>query len=335
LKNPKRKKEVQSESFGHHVFIFHSYHKPMNTTYETHINPETERFAVALFIAALVHLIAIYGIGFTMPKSAQLLNTTMEVILVQKSTDDIPKNADFLAQVNYQGGGESEQKVRPSTPTIAPFPDESAEMVFTPPPPQLAMAPKKDQIEILTTDKSAPNDAEQQQEMTEPEEPAEQGNADQTTELEEYATENTLFINALAVKLASLQAELNDEYQEYAKRPRKTFINSSTREYKYARYMDSWRRKVERIGNINYPDKARRERISGSLILDVALNPNGTVHKVEIKHPSKSKILDEAALRIVRLAAPFDPFPENIRKATDILHITRTWEFRYNNLTSR
>jgi protein TonB len=197
------------------------------------------------------------------------------------------------------------------------------------------MAPKKDQIEILTTHQRAPYEAEQQQEITEPEEPAEQGNADQTTDFEEYATENTLFINALAIKLASIQAELDDEFEEYAKRPRQAFINSNTREYKYARYMDQWRRKVEYIGNTNYPDKARHQKISGSLILDVALNPNGTVHKVEIKQPSKSKILDEAALRIVRLAAPFDPFPENIRQATDILHITRTWEFRYNNLTSR
>jgi protein TonB len=253
----------------------------------------------------------------------------------KKSTDKVPEKADFLAQVNYQGGGESEQKLRPSTPTIAPFPDETAQIVFTPPPPQVAMAPKKDQIEILTTHQRAPYEAEQQQEITEPEEPAEQGNADQTTDFEEYATENTLFINALALKLASIQAELDEEFEEYAKRPRQAFINSNTREYKYARYMDQWRRKVEYIGNTNYPDKARHQKISGNLILDVAINPNGTIHNVEIKQPSKSKILDEAALRIVRLAAPFDPFPENIRQATDILHITRTWEFRYNNLTSR
>jgi protein TonB len=107
----------------------------MNTTYDIHIDPDTERFASALFIAALVHVVAIYGVGFTMPKSTQLLNTTMEVILVQKSTDKVPEKADFLAQVNYQGGGESEQKLRPSTPTIAPFPDETAQIVFTPPPP--------------------------------------------------------------------------------------------------------------------------------------------------------------------------------------------------------
>jgi len=301
----------------------------MNTTYDIHIDPDTERFAVALFIAALVHVVAIYGVGFTMPKSTQLLNTTMEVILVQKSTDNVPEKADFLAQVNYQGGGESEQKVRPSTPTIAPFPDETAEMVFTPPPPQVAMAPKKDQIEKLTIPQPAPDEVELQPEITEPEEPAEQGNADQTTEFEE-STENTLIINALAIKRASLQAELDQEFEEYAKRPRQTFISSSTREYEYAGYMVQWQREVEDIGNTNYPDKARRQKISGSLILDVALNPNGTIHNVEITHPSESKILDEAALRIVRLAAPFDPFPENIRKATDILHITRTWEFRYS-----
>jgi protein TonB len=307
----------------------------MNITNDTHIDPDTERFAAALFIAALVHVVAIYGVGFAMPKATQTLNTTMEVILVQKSTDKAPKEAEYLAQVNYEGGGESEQKVRPATPTIAPFPDETAEEVFTPPPPQIAAAPKEHQIETLTTDNPAQHEVEQQEEITPPDEPTESGNAEQTTVFEEYMSENTLFINALALKLASIQAELDEKFEEYAKRPRQTFINSSTKEYKYARYMDAWRRQIEDIGNANYPDKARRKKISGSLILNVALNSNGTVYDVEIKQPSKYKVLDEAALRIVRLAAPFDPFPENIRKATDILHITRTWEFRYNNLSSR
>ncbi len=305
----------------------------MNTTNDTHIDPDTERFAAALFIAALVHVVAIYGVGFAMPKAVQSPNTTMEIILVQKSTDKAPKEADYLAQDNYEGGGESEQKVRPSTPTIAPFPDVTAEEVFTPPPPQMAAAPKEHQIETLTTDKPAQHESEQR--ITPPDEPAESGDASQTTVFEEYMSENTLFINALALKLASIQAELDEKFEEYAKRPRTKFINSSAKAYKYARYMDAWRRQIEDIGNANYPDKARRKKISGSLILNVALNSNGTVYNVEIKQPSKYKVLDEAALRIVRLAAPFDPFPENIRKETDILHITRTWEFSYNSLSSR
>ena len=91
--------------------------------------------------------------------------------------------------------------------------------------------------------------------------------------------------------------------------------------------MEAWRSKVERIGNLNYPDDARKRKLSGSLILEVALNPDGTVNQITIRQPSRYKILDDAAIRIVRLAAPFSPFPEGIREDVDILHITRTWQF--------
>ncbi|RKZ75410.1 MAG: hypothetical protein DRR19_29345 [Candidatus Parabeggiatoa sp. nov. 1] len=301
-------------------------------TAETYnIDPTTERFAVALFVATLVHIVVIHGIGFVAPKPAETLNTSMEIILVQKSTDKAPEKADYLAQVNHEGGGDSEQEGRPSTPTLAPFPDQTANTVFTPPPPQVAAARLDKQIETLTIDKPAQHEVEQQ--ITPPDGPTEQGNGSQDIVSKEYMSDNILYINVLTAKRASIQAELYKTIEAHAKKPRSTFIHSSTREYKYANYMDAWRRKAEGIGNTNYPDKVRRKKLSGSLILDVALNSNGTIHNVEIKESSKYQIIDEAALRIVRLAAPFDAFPESIRKGTDILHITSTWEFRYNRLT--
>ena len=307
----------------------------MNTNL-VYIDPDTERFAVALVIAALVHLVIIYGVGFAMPKVTKPINSTMEIVLVQKSTEQVPNKADYLAQATHEGGGNSELKSRPSTPTIAPFPDQNAEMVFTPPPPQVtATAPQLDQIKLLTTETETTHQVEQQPLVNSPEEANEPGEISQPRMLEKYISENTLFINVSAAKLASIQAELDEQFNSYAKRLRQKYISASTKEYKYARYMEAWRRKVEYIGNLNYPDKVRRQKLSGSLVLDVALNSNGTIRQVEIKQPSKYKILDEAALRIVRLAAPFDSFPEDIRKETDILHITRTWEFRYNSLTSR
>ncbi len=287
------------------------------------IDPTTERFAVALFVATLVHIVVIHGIGFVAPKPAETLNTSMEIILVQKSTDKAPEKADYLAQVNHEGGGNSEQEGRPSTPTLAPFPDQTANTVFTPPPPQVAAARLDKQIETLTIDKPAQHEVEQQ--ITPPDGPTEQGNGSQDIVSKEYMSDNILYINVLTAKRASIQAELYKTFEAYAKKPRRTFIHSSTREYKYATYMKAWRRKAEGIGN--------RQKLSGSLILDVALNPNGTIHNVEIKESSKYQIIDEAALRIVRLAAPFDAFPESIRKGTDILHITSFWEFRYNSLT--
>jgi len=306
----------------------------VNTTF-VYIEPVTERFAVALFIATLIHLVLLYGIGFSMPAPAKTLNTTMEIILVQKSTEKPPKKADYLAQVSHEGGGEHSKKARPVTPTIAPFPDQTADLVFTPPPPQIAMAPKEDQVEIVTTEKEAKYQVEQHEKATPPEEPSKQGNASETSVVEEYISENVLFINAVAVKLASIQAELDEKFEDYTKIPRKKFISSSTKEYKYANYMDAWRRKIEQVGTQFYRKQTHLKSLEGDLILDVAINPDGTIYHVKIRTPSKLTALNEAALRIVRLAAPYELFPENIHKETDILHITRTWEFRYNALNSR
>jgi periplasmic protein TonB len=304
-------------------------------TQSLYLKPDTERFIVALVIATLIHYAIIYGVGFAMPKSAQPLNTTMEVILVQKRTEQTPKQADYLAQVSYEGGGERLEEIRPSTPTIAPFPDQTAEMVFTPPPPQIAAAPTDYQFQILTTEQSSPDQVVRQKEVIPPDELGEQGYDTQNLVFKDFVTENTLLVNTHAMKLASLQAELDEEFEEYAKRPRKKFINASTQEYRYANYMENWRRKVEEVGNANYPEQARHQKLSGNLILDVAIKYDGTLHQVEIKDPSNHNILNESTLQIVHLAAPFDAFPEEIRKETDILHITRTWRFRYNGLSSR
>ena len=91
--------------------------------------------------------------------------------------------------------------------------------------------------------------------------------------------------------------------------------------------MEAWRAKVERVGNLNYPEEARRRNISGQLVLDVALNPDGKINQITIRRSSGYKVLDDAAIRIVELAAPYSPFPEAIRAETDVLHITRTWQF--------
>jgi protein TonB len=91
--------------------------------------------------------------------------------------------------------------------------------------------------------------------------------------------------------------------------------------------MEAWRAKVERVGNLNYPEAARKQNLSGSLILDVALNADGSINQITIRRSSGQKVLDDAAIRIVELASPFAPFPEQVREETDILHITRTWQF--------
>ena len=290
----------------------------------------TDRFVIALFVAVSIHVVGI-GSGFIMPPVPESVNTTMEVIIVQKSTDKAPEKADYLAQVNYKGGGETEQEHRPATPTIAPFPDSTAEIVFTPPPDQAAAAPTEYKTEILAAKTDSQHKVETKPDIIPPDEPAEHGQDSQTEN--NYVSENEIFINEFAVKFASMQAEFDKKYREYAKRPRQEFINSSTKEYKYANYMDTWRRKIENVGTKYYQNNFKG--ISGSVVLEVAINSNGTVYDIKITKPSNHSRIDAAALQIVHLTLPFEPFPESIRKEVDILHITRTWTFNDDSLISR
>jgi protein TonB len=140
----------------------------------------------------------------------------------------------------------------------------------------------------------------------------------------------------LTLAISSLQAQLDLQRQAYAKRPRRYTISSaSTKKSHDALYLDSWRRRIEAVGNINYPLAARQQKLYGSLRMLVALFPNGEVSEIQILQPSGHNLLDQAAVQIVNMASPFDPFPEAMRAEADILEIIRTWRFHEGNaLTS-
>jgi protein TonB len=129
-----------------------------------------------------------------------------------------------------------------------------------------------------------------------------------------------------ALALARMEAQIARQVDEYNKRPRKQFVGARTAESRFAMYVESWRRKVEQIGNLNYPESARG-RVYGSLRVTVAIKPDGSIDEIQVDRPSEHKVLNEAALKIVRLAAPYAPFPPEIKRDTDILVITRTWTF--------
>ncbi|MEK7835499.1 MAG: energy transducer TonB, partial [Pseudomonadota bacterium] len=130
-----------------------------------------------------------------------------------------------------------------------------------------------------------------------------------------------------SIQIARLEAQIDKDMDSYQKRPRRRFVGARTQEYRFARYIEDWRVKVERVGTLNYPQAARDQKIYGSLQLTVSINADGTVENVEINRSSGQRILDEAALRIVRLGAPYSAFPANISRDTDVLSITRTWTF--------
>ena len=318
-----------------------------------------DRFSLTLCLAIIAHGIVILGITFKPEEMLRPRYETMEIILVQQESEPV-KDAEILAQANLEGGGDSTEQLTPATPLPAPFPEQVPEISAppenqkqipaesTPPVPEVKETDTKpepveaveqiavekessDDIPVEATEKSAeePQPSEQQnRETVEQPEVAEKEPVPEEKETPPMPSATTLLTNSF--KIASLSAEIRRKMEAKAERPRRKFISASTKEYKYAAYMEAWRAKVERVGNLNYPDEARRKNLTGSLILDVALNADGSVNQITIRHSSGSKILDDAAIRIVELSAPFAPFPDHIREETDILHITRTWQFLNN-----
>jgi len=279
-------------------------------------NPLTN-LGFTLVGATLLHVVLILGTGFSMPRPQhddQL--PELEITLVQSHRPSEPDRADYLANVSQEGGGESprpdlatspEQVVIPSpvakTPREAQAPAEAIEQHRPPP------------RELLLDDKSDPMDLEVKAEPEKRPTPK--------VELKRGIRQS---VNTQELR-EQLMAAIAEEHQAYQKRPRRKFLSASTREYKYAAYMDAWRTKVERIGNLNYPEEAKQRNLTGSLVLDVAIRPDGTIDNINVIRSSRQQVLDDAAIRIVRLAAPYSPFPQNFRDDVDILHITRTWKF--------
>lgn len=301
-----------------------------------------DRLALTVCIALICHAILILGVSFVPADSPEPHFDTMEVILVQTHSETAPKEASYLSQANLEGAGDSENTERPSSPTSEQLPRQDDEV--TPPAYSLGEALPDPVIPEVMQSKTALGKGTQlatespRAEPTTPkpefpERDSEQSRADdkskRTTPQREEPSAAQLIANSFAI--ASLNAEIQQRLSAKAKRPRRKFISAGTREYRYAAYMEAWRAKVERVGNLNYPDKARQRKLSGSLIVEVQINPDGSVKEMLVRRSSGHKLLDDAALRIVQLAAPFAPFPDGIARDVDVLHVTRTWQFLNNH----
>ncbi len=280
-----------------------------------------ERFGFTVFLSACVHAIIILGVGFTYLEE---LNSepALEITMAQYRSEFAPDDADFLAQENQIGSGTLDSKAAPSTPFESEFNDDLIQEVV--PVPQSREIVNEIEVQDTAVISSFQNEQQVQQQLDELEVEEEKPMSDQATP------------NELTLAIASLQAQLDLQRQAYARRPRKYTISSaSTKKSHDALYLDSWRRRIEAVGNINYPAEARQQQLYGSLRLLVALLPNGDVSEIQILQSSGHSILDQAALEIVNMAAPFDPFPEAMRAEADILEIIRTWRFHEGNaLTS-
>jgi len=263
-----------------------------------------DRMAMTLFFAIALHAIIILGITFGQfddPPPENVL-PTLDITVSNRRTP-APDEADYLAETSQDGGGNTTEKIQP-TQTIP----EQAPAVM----PQQPVESPAQVVSASVAEKKVHQEKTETPETEKPEITA--------TELIERSME-----------MVNLNEQLNESMQAYAHRPRHIYVSARTQEYKYANYMSEWVKKVERVGNLNYPDEARRAGLTGKLIMDVTMNADGTVRNISIMRTSGHKVIDEAAIRIVNLAAPFPPFPEDILKDADIMHITRTWEFSTSN----
>jgi periplasmic protein TonB len=267
---------------------------------------------VAVIASIAFHVMVIVGVGFKLPRWRGLdaPHNVMDVVLVNSKSASKPAKADALAQANLEGGGNTDRKLRASTPLPPPVDARQ-------PSPELKAA--EERVKQLET--------ESRELMLQMKSAAQVTPAQQPQEARDIVERN--------LEIERLMAQIRREHQAYQERPRKKFIGARTQEYRFATYIDRWRAKVERIGTLNYPEEARTRRIYAKLQLTVGIKQNGEIESVEVNRTSGYPFLDRAAQRIVRLAAPFEPFPQEIRNDVDILYITRTYMFtRADELTT-
>ncbi len=270
---------------------------------------ESSRLGATLVLSALVHAMLVLGIGFAAEDAAPMV-PTLDVILSQTRTELTPAQADFLAQANNQGGGEHDRSTRPTAPQAGPLPQ-----------PEDGLAPRP--LRAQTPAPSPPPDARVISSIRAEEAvPTAQPTPDVAPAPLPPGQEKI----ARDIEMARLAAEIQLRSQQYAKRPKRKFVSASTKEYAWAQYLRGWVDRVERVGNLNYPDEARRRRIGGLVVISVGVRRDGSVESTRIIQSSNIPMLDNAAIRIVQLSAPFEPLPKT-REDPDVLHVTRTWQF--------
>jgi periplasmic protein TonB len=236
-------------------------------------------------------------------------HNVMDVVLVNSKSLTAPSKADALAQANLDGGGNTDEarRAKTSLPAIEQAAKQEARAS------QERIKQLEQEMKTLMTQAKSSAKVMQGEVSSAP---SGSPNAPTAAELIEKAE-----------AISRLEAAISREYEAYQQRPKRTYIGARTTEYRFAQYVDSWRQKVERVGNLNYPAEAKSQKLYGALQLTIAIKANGEVEDVQINRSSGHRVLDEAAKRIVHLAAPYDRFPDNIRRDTDVLHITRTWLF--------
>jgi protein TonB len=273
-----------------------------------------DRLLLATLVATALHMMLIFGLGFDALRQENRFQP-VEVTLVQTSSRP-PKQAEHIAQVDQSGSGREVQRDRPSAaPAMLPQPTPAAAAAT-----RTNSGRERLATPAITTVSSPDRIVDRRGENAD--------NADLPSTDRELARLNR--------ELARLEASLDESRRSAEDRPRVRRLDAvSARAAVDAAYLAEWRRRVESVGNQYYPEASLRYGIYGSLRLLVTVRSDGELEDIRVLEPSGQAVLDEAAIRILRLAAPFPPFPEELRASTDKLEIVRTWQFEENPLSSK
>lgn len=263
---------------------------------------------LAVIFSLLVHALLL-SVHFTFPGALdRVKERALDVVLVNSKHARKPSQAQARAQANLDAGGNTEQDRRATTPLPPSAQTRIGEDLVQA---QQRVNQLESQTRELVTRFRAERVFNVGRNSSEPLPPVAAPGLD-------------LYSRSMAI--ARLEAQIDKQMDDYNKRPRKKFIGTRTEEYLPAQYLEDWRQKVERIGNLNYPEAARG-KLYGSLVVYLEINSEGKLERAEIQRSSGHKLLDEAALRILRLASPFARFPDNLKSQFDILAFARTWSF--------
>jgi len=287
----------------------------------THPQPTVtagDRLGLTLFLAIAVHTLVIVGVGFQLEDPQPEMLNTLDVTLVTSRSDEAPEDAAYLAPENQAGGGDTRERVRhepsPATPSAAERPAPSQQDTPAAAPPQ----PPRPAPQVLTRERA----------------PEKTARTEEIPPAPDQAPISAAELMHRSRQIARLEAQLETARQRYAQRPDPKYLTAATRKAEDAAYLKYWTDKVEKIGNLNYPDEARRAGLSGRLRLEAILRPDGSLQEVHLLESSGHQVLDEAAQRIVHLAAPFAPIPPDVLGERSELRIIRTWVFTSDVLTS-
>ena len=293
---------------------------PATIPRESLVSPRRDwMFLTALSVSLIVHAIAglIHFSPFDAKRAAEK-EPPLEVALVNAKSSTKPTKAELLAQANLDGGGNTDQKRRAKTP-LPVMPKD---------------APAKD-VNVAAETAEAKRDARPEL-MTQIRPGAAVAPAPTPVDVEKTDSPTANEMMQKTLEAIRLEAQIAKDLDAYQKRPKRRFIGARAEEYRFARYVEDWRLKIERIGNLNYPEAARAQKLYGSLVLTVSIRSDGSLENVEVSRTSGQRILDAAAVKIVEMSGPFAAFPPDIKRDTDILHITRTWTFaKGDELTSQ